>query len=111
MPPFSPSAVFTEWGLPPVLFVLVVWAAGLYLYAVWRLRGKGVRRLEANLSRVRPGLDAAGLFIVDRKSTNGSTVTTPDGVSTRCQPGKVIYVEVGSIVSIGDHWLEVRQVG
>ena len=43
MPPFSPSAVFTEWGLPPVLFVLVVWAAGLYLYAVWRLRERGDR--------------------------------------------------------------------
>ena len=43
MPPFSPAAVFTEWGLPPVLFVLVVWAAGLYLYAVWRLRERGDR--------------------------------------------------------------------
>jgi cytochrome c oxidase assembly factor CtaG len=33
--------VFSEWGLPPVLFVLVVWAAGLYLYGVWRLRERG----------------------------------------------------------------------
>ncbi len=41
VPPFSPSAVFTEWGLPPVLFVLVVWATGLYLYGVWRLRERG----------------------------------------------------------------------
>ena len=57
------------------------------------------------------GLDEAGLFVVDRGSTNGSTVTTPDGISTRCQPGDVRYVEVGSIVSIGDHWLEVRQRG
>jgi putative copper resistance protein D len=43
VPPFSPSAVFTEWGLPPVLFVLVVWAAGLYLYGVWRLHERGDR--------------------------------------------------------------------
>ncbi len=43
MPPFSPSAVFTEWGLPPFLFVLVVWATGLYLYAVWRLHERGDR--------------------------------------------------------------------
>ena len=43
MPPFTPSAVFTEWGLPPVLTVLTVWAAGLYLYAVWRLRERGDR--------------------------------------------------------------------
>ena len=41
MPPFSPSAVFTEWGLPPVLFVLIVWASGLYLFGVWRLHDRG----------------------------------------------------------------------
>ena len=43
MPPFSPSAVFTEWGLPPVLFVLIVWATGLYLFGVWRLHERGDR--------------------------------------------------------------------
>ena len=41
VPPFSPSAVFTEWGLPPVLFVLIVWASGLYLLGVWRLHDRG----------------------------------------------------------------------
>ncbi len=41
MPPFSFSAVFTEWGLSPYLFVLVVWTAGLYLYGVWRLHERG----------------------------------------------------------------------
>lgn len=43
VPPFSPSAVFTEWGLSPVLFVLVVWATGLYLYGAWRLHERGDR--------------------------------------------------------------------
>jgi cytochrome c oxidase assembly factor CtaG len=43
VPPFSPSAVFTQWELSPVLFVLLVWAAGLYLYAVWRLHERGDR--------------------------------------------------------------------
>lgn len=43
MPPFSPSAVFTEWGLSPVLFVLVVWVTGLYLSGVWRLHERGDR--------------------------------------------------------------------
>ena len=43
MPPFSPSAVLTQWGISPVLFVLVVWVCGLYLYAVWRLRQRGDR--------------------------------------------------------------------
>ena len=55
------------------------------------------------------GIDPAGLYIVDRGSTNGSTVTSPGGASKRCQPGEVIYVDAGSIVSMGDHWLEIRR--
>jgi uncharacterized RDD family membrane protein YckC len=55
------------------------------------------------------GLDAAGLYVVDRGSTNGSTVTNPGGASRRCRPGEVIYVNAGSIVSMGDHWLEIRR--
>ncbi len=43
MPRFSPSAVLTQWELSPVLFVLLVWATGLYLYGVWRLRERGDR--------------------------------------------------------------------
>ena len=43
VPPFSPSAVFTEWVLSPVLFVLMVWATGLYLYGVWLLHDRGDR--------------------------------------------------------------------
>jgi cytochrome c oxidase assembly factor CtaG len=41
VPPFSLSSVFTQWELSPVLFVLIVWAAGLYLYGVWRLHDRG----------------------------------------------------------------------
>ena len=41
MPPFTPSTVFTQWELSPVLFVLTVWVAGLYLYGVWRLHERG----------------------------------------------------------------------
>ena len=56
------------------------------------------------------GLDAAGLYVVDRGSTNGSTVTTPAG-SLDPLPGRAtsIYVDEGSIVSIGDHWLEIAR--
>jgi len=35
--------VFTQWELSPVLFVLLVWACGLYLFAVWRLHDRGDR--------------------------------------------------------------------
>jgi putative copper resistance protein D len=41
VPPFTPSSVFTQWELSPLLFVLLVWAAGLYLYGVWRLHDRG----------------------------------------------------------------------
>ena len=43
VPPFTPSAVLTQWGLSPVLFVLVVWVTGLYAYGVWRLHARGDR--------------------------------------------------------------------
>jgi uncharacterized RDD family membrane protein YckC len=55
------------------------------------------------------GVDQAGLYVVDRGSTNGSTVTNPGGASKRCQPGDVVYVGPGTIVSMGDHWLEIRR--
>jgi uncharacterized RDD family membrane protein YckC len=54
-------------------------------------------------------LDDEGLFVVDRGSTNGSTVTTTDGVTTPCAPEQPVHVSEGSVVSMGDHWLTVRQ--
>jgi uncharacterized RDD family membrane protein YckC len=54
-------------------------------------------------------VDSGGVFVVDRGSTNGSTVTTSNGISTRCAAGEVVRVAEGSIVSIGDHWLEIRR--
>src|SRR5215218_4472857 len=53
--------------------------------------------------------DRDGAFLVDRGSTNGSTVTTSGGVSTKCRMGERVRVSEGSIVSIGDHWLEIRR--
>ena len=41
------------------------------------------------------GVDQAGLYVVDRGSTNGSTVTTPGGATRRCAPGEVVYVSAG----------------
>jgi pSer/pThr/pTyr-binding forkhead associated (FHA) protein len=55
------------------------------------------------------GVDAGGVYVMDRGSTNGSTVTNTSGQSTRCTPGVRVYVDAGSIVSIGDHWLEIRR--
>ncbi|GAB2755233.1 cytochrome c oxidase assembly protein [Nocardioides pakistanensis] len=41
LPPFDLSAVFSEWGMDPYLFVLTVWAVGLYLFGVWTLHARG----------------------------------------------------------------------
>ena len=41
LPPFGLSRVLTEWGVDPVLTVLTVWVAGLYLVGVWQLRSRG----------------------------------------------------------------------
>ena len=49
------------------------------------------------------------LVVVDRGSTNGSTVTTPDGVTTPCVPEQRVPAPEGAVVSMGDHWLTVRQ--
>src|SRR5215211_2430806 len=53
--------------------------------------------------------DRDGAFLVDRGSTNGSTVTTSGGVSTKCRMGERVRVSEGSVVSIGDHWLQIRR--
>jgi len=55
------------------------------------------------------GLDAGGVYVVDRGSTNGSTVSTTKGMSTRCKAGEMVRVGEGAIVSIGDHWLEITR--
>jgi len=74
VPPFSPSAVFTEWGLPPVLFVLVVWATGLYLFGVWRLHERGDRwPMGRTLSFVVGGM---GLFFFATSSGIAAYDTT-----------------------------------
>jgi putative copper resistance protein D len=55
--PFAFSRVFTAWSLDPVLTVLTVWAAGLYIFGVWVLHDRGVTwPLGRSLSFVVAGL-------------------------------------------------------
>jgi uncharacterized RDD family membrane protein YckC len=54
-------------------------------------------------------VDASGLFVMDRGSTNGTTLTAPGRDSRYCLAGEVVPVEPGSIVSFGDHWLKLEQ--
>jgi uncharacterized RDD family membrane protein YckC len=55
------------------------------------------------------GVDDAGLFVVDRGSTNGSTVTAPGQATAPVRPFHAVSVSEGSVVSIGDHWLRIRR--
>jgi uncharacterized RDD family membrane protein YckC len=60
-------------------------------------------------SHLAVGVDGDGVYVVDRGSTNGSTVSTTNGMSTRCKAGELVRVGEGAIVSIGDHWLEITR--
>jgi uncharacterized RDD family membrane protein YckC len=60
-------------------------------------------------SHLAVGVDGDGVYVVDRGSTNGSTVSTTNGMSTRCKAGELVRVGEGAIVSLGDHWLEITR--
>jgi pSer/pThr/pTyr-binding forkhead associated (FHA) protein len=62
-------------------------------------------------SHLAVGVDVGGLYVMDRGSTNGTTVTAPDGGQRPCPPGDLIDVPPGSVISFGDHWLEVQRPG
>ena len=55
------------------------------------------------------GVDDAGLFVVDRGSTNGSTITAPGRAAVPAGPFHAVSVSEGSVVSIGDHWVRIRR--
>ncbi|MFC9351108.1 RDD family protein [Arthrobacter sp. NPDC057013] len=51
--------------------------------------------------------DGAGVWVTDRHSTNGSAVTTPDGMRTALQPGVPAFVSPGTTVHFGDRTFNV----
>ena len=46
-------------------------------------------------------------WISDRFSGNGTTVTAPDGMVRRCEPGRRYHLERGTRVDIGDQYFLV----
>lgn len=58
-------------------------------------------------SHLAMGLRGDRVFVADRGSTNGSTVTSPSGSSLRCRPGEEVLLGAEFIVSMGDHWLRI----
>ncbi|MDQ0732828.1 RDD family protein [Arthrobacter sp. B1I2] len=53
--------------------------------------------------------DGAGIWVTDRQSTNGSAVTTPDGLRTPLVPGVPTFVTPGSTVHFGDRTFYLGQ--
>lgn len=53
--------------------------------------------------------DGAGVWVTDRNSTNGSAVTTPDGLRSPLQPGVPAFVSPGSTVHFGDRSFHLGQ--
>lgn len=53
--------------------------------------------------------DGAGIWVTDRQSTNGSAVTTPDGLRTPLVPGVPTFVNPGSSVHFGDRTFYLGQ--
>jgi len=53
--------------------------------------------------------DGAGVWVTDRNSTNGSAVTTPDGLRTPLKPGVPAFVSPGSTVHFGDRSFHLGQ--
>jgi uncharacterized RDD family membrane protein YckC len=62
-------------------------------------------------SHLAVGVDVSGLYVMDRGSTNGTMITAPDGGQRPCPPGDLVDVPGGSVISFGDHWLEVHRPG
>ncbi|KUM40424.1 RDD family protein [Arthrobacter sp. EpRS71] len=54
-------------------------------------------------------VDGDGVWVTDRHSTNGSAVTTPDGLQTRLNPGEARFVRPGSTVHFGDRSFHLGQ--
>ncbi|WP_372594482.1 FHA domain-containing protein [Actinotalea sp.] len=53
------------------------------------------------------GVDADGVWLKDRSSTNGTVVTLTDGQQILCAPEQLVRVPVGASVAFGDYWLTV----
>lgn len=55
------------------------------------------------------GVDANGVWLHDRNSTNGTIVTLDDGQQILCAPEQQVRVPAGAAVAFGDYWLTVLE--
>ena len=68
-------------------------------------------KLSVSKTHIAYGVDERGLWVMDRNSTNGTTVIEPSGRRVPCAPGAREYLEVGAQVQIGQRRLTVEGPG
>ena len=57
------------------------------------------------------GLDAGGVWVMDRNSSNGTTIVGADGAETPLTPGSRVGLEAGVVVRLGGRMFQVRRGG
>jgi hypothetical protein len=65
-------------------------------------------KLSVSKTHLAYGVDERGLWVMDRNSTNGTTVIDPSGQRIPCAAGARHYVPVGAQVQIGQRRLTVE---
>jgi hypothetical protein len=66
-------------------------------------------KLSVSKTHIAYGVDERGFWVMDRNSTNGTTIIDPSGHRTPCAPGARHYVPFGSQVQIGQRRLTVER--
>jgi hypothetical protein len=65
-------------------------------------------KLSVSKTHLAYGVDDKGVWVMDRNSTNGTTIIDPTGRRISCAPGAREYVETGAQVQIGQRRLTVE---
>jgi diadenosine tetraphosphatase ApaH/serine/threonine PP2A family protein phosphatase len=65
-------------------------------------------KLSVSKTHLAYGVDAGGLWVIDRNSTNGTTLIDPSGQRTPCSAGVRRYVPVGWQIQIGQRRITVE---
>ena len=76
-------------------------------------RAVSVADLQREISKVHlaPQMDESGrVWVIDRQSTNGSTITRADGIAERLNPAKPVELTLGDVVQFGSHTISVQFV-
>ena len=67
--------------------------------------------LSISKNHLEYGIDDQGLWVKDRRSTNGSTLQHPGGTVAPLKPGQKTPAGVGDLVTIGQRSFRIEKVG